>query len=158
MTYPKLRFLDAQLPPEAFSVSLTARKMKISEAAAASIVEELRRQRVLRSECGTYQVNVTDVPATLAWPAMLHLSIKRRDRQPIHDWRVLQAIKNAVVSPEHEGIELYPAESRLVDSANQFHLFVLAEAGLRFPFGFQERLVSGESMGGAVQRPLEDHA
>jgi hypothetical protein len=55
------------------------------------------------------------------------LSIKRRDREVIRDWRELQAIKNAIVGPEHEGFELYPAESRLVDTANQFHLFVFMD-------------------------------
>ena len=28
-------------------------------------------------------------------------------------------IKNLIVGPEHEGFEIYPAESRLVDTANQ---------------------------------------
>lgn len=79
------------------------------------------------------------------WGPMAHLSIKRLDREPIHDWRELQEIKNLLVGPEHEGVELYPAESRLVDTANQYHLFVLLEAPKFFPFGFTERLVSGES-------------
>lgn len=53
------------------------------------------------------------------------LSIKRRDKQPIHDWRDLQAIKTALCGPEVEAIELYPAESRVMDTANQYHLFAL---------------------------------
>ena len=84
----------------------------------------------------TYQVNVREVVAADGWPAMLHLSIKRRDKDVLHDWRDLQEIKNLIVGPEHEAVELYPAESRLVDSANQYHLWVLADAGTRFPFGF----------------------
>lgn len=76
---------------------------------------------------------------------MAHLSIKRRDREPIRDWREMQAIKNELVGPEFEAVELYPAESRLVDTANQYHLWALLTPGLRFPFGFQTRLVSGES-------------
>src|SRR5438477_359066 len=39
----------------------------------------------------------------------VHLSIKRVDGGPTHDWRELQAIKNDIVGPEREGIELYPA-------------------------------------------------
>lgn len=67
------------------------------------------------------------------------LSIRRLDRQPCRDWRDLQAIKNQLVGPECEGCELYPAESRLVDSANQFHLWVVKDPEFRFPFGFAGR-------------------
>lgn len=52
-----------------------------------------------------------------------YLSIKRRDREPISDWRAMQKIKNAIVGDEWEAVEIYPAESRLVDTANQYHLF-----------------------------------
>jgi hypothetical protein len=103
-----------------------------------------------------YQVAIyrDDEPAA-DFPKLLHLSIKRIDRRPIHDWRELQAIKNLLVSPEAEGIELYPAESRRVDMANQYHLFVLADPGLRFPFGFKERVVSDEPIGKSLNRPLD---
>ena len=105
-----------------------------------------------------YQVHVR----LWQWPDrspadLWHLSIKRRDRETIHDWRELQEIKNALVGPEHEGVELYPAESRLVDSANQYHLWVLVEPGLRWPFGYTERLVQDVDEGyvvGAKQRPF----
>lgn len=84
---------------------------------------------------------------------MVHLSIKRRDKSPIHDWRDLQRIKNELVGPEAEGVELYPAESRLVDSANQFHIFCFPEVA--FPFGFHEgRLVTEVETDGSRQRPF----
>jgi len=86
----------------------------------------------------TYQVAVR---LKLGQPVMFHLSIKRIDKAPIHDWRDLQIIKNEIIGPEHEGLELYPAESRLVDAANQYHLWVYAEEGRKAPFGFNERLV-----------------
>lgn len=91
-----------------------------------------------------YQVMVFLLPGN-GWPDMIHLSIRRLDREAIHDWRDLQMIKNMIVGPEHEGVELYPAESRLTDSANQFHIFVLADSAQRFPFGFSERLVSEDT-------------
>lgn len=92
--------------------------------------------------------NKTDV-----WPEMVHLSIKRTDREPIHDWRELQAVKNAIVGPDHDAVELYPAESRRVDGANQYHLWVLADASVSFPFGFFERLVDyDDPVGGGKQR------
>lgn len=64
-----------------------------------------------------------------------HLSIKRLDKKPIHDWRDLQAIKSMLVSPDAEAIELYPAESRVMDGANQFHLYAFTRGadGQSFP-------------------------
>lgn len=86
---------------------------------------------------------------------LLHLSIKRIDGAAIRDWRELQRIKNELVGPEHEGCELFPAESRLVDGANQYHVFVLADPQARFPFGFGERLVSEDQTYGCQQRPFD---
>ncbi len=85
-------------------------------------------------------------------PDILHLSIKRLDKEAIHDWRKMQEIKNTLVGPEHEGIELYPAESRLVDSANQYHLWVFDDPEFRLPIGFNERLVTDNPGGNAKQR------
>lgn len=59
---------------------------------------------------------------------------------------------NELVGEEVEAVELYPAESRLVDGSNQFHLWCVI--GFRFPFGFEERLVS-EDTPGVTQRPFE---
>lgn len=76
---------------------------------------------------------------------MVHLSIKRKDQQPVHDWRDLQRIKNELVGPECEGVELYPAESRCVDTANQYHLWVVDDPTHRFEIGWDEgRLVMDE--------------
>lgn len=88
-----------------------------------------------------YQVNVYRVKSNGKAPDMLWLSIKRRDKQSVHDWRHFQRIKNEIVGPENEGIELYPAESRLVDTSNQYHLWVIDSPTYKFPFGYQERLV-----------------
>lgn len=67
-----------------------------------------------------------------------------------HDWRDFQRIKNELVAPEAEAVELFPAESRLVDTANHYHLWVFPE--YRFPFGMQAREVSGPQPG-VDQRP-----
>ena len=89
-------------------------------------------------------------------PSFVHLSIRRHDRTAARDWRDFQDIKNQLVGPECEGVELYPAESRLVDTANQYHLWCLATPGEKVPVGFNgSRHVSDESMCGAVQRPRE---
>lgn len=88
--------------------------------------------------------------------ATVWLSIKRKDRGPVgvERFRHFQRIKNELVGPECEAVELYPAESRLVDTANQWHLWVFADPKYRLPFGYTERLVRTESSAGAVQRPF----
>lgn len=68
------------------------------------------------------------------------LSIRREDRKPIFDWRDVQRIKNELIGPEEEAIQLFPAESRLVDTSNQFWLWCFP--GKRFPVGFSGRAVS----------------
>lgn len=92
-------------------------------------------------------------------PEMIWLSIKSIDQSATHDWRHFQRIKNELVGPECEGVELYPAESRMVDTSNQYHLFVMKDSKMTFPFGFRERLVldDGEICQslGAKQRSFE---
>lgn len=83
-----------------------------------------------------------------------HLSVKRLDQQPVRSWRDMQQIKNELIGREIEAIELFPAESRLVNTANQYHLFGYPTKGWRFPFGFNERVVHDDTGGidGAVQQ------
>lgn len=54
--------------------------------------------------------------------AMIHLSWKRLDKQAVHDWREIQRMKNEICGREREAFELYPPESKLVDTSNQYHL------------------------------------
>ena len=57
---------------------------------------------------------------------------------------------------EREGLELYPAEARLVDTANQYHLWVMPP-GVRLEIGWDRRSVLDHDeipIPGAVQRPL----
>jgi len=84
--------------------------------------------------------------------SVTHLSIKRLDKKAQMDWRHLQYIKNELVGEENEGCELFPAESRLVDGANQFHLWVFEDQSIRFPFGFNARLVTDVKIIGETQR------
>jgi len=83
------------------------------------------------------------------------LSIRRNDRGVVSDWRDVQLIKNELAGPECEGVQLFPAESRLVDTANQYYIYCILDPSVRFPFGFEERLVAEGSTGGSVQRPFE---
>jgi hypothetical protein len=81
-----------------------------------------------------------------------HLSIKRIDQEPVHDWRDLQRIKNQLLGPDCEAVELYPAEERLVDTANQYHLWGSTDPKFRFGFGFGTRFTT-EGSASHHQRP-----
>jgi len=86
------------------------------------------------------------------------LSIRRNDRSACKDWRHFQFIKNQLVGEECEGIEIYPAESRLVDNANQYHLWVTQDPTIKVPFGFGERAVTEKQIiEGSVQRRFPDN-
>lgn len=74
-------------------------------------------------------------------PPIVHLTITRLDGQPCKNWRHFQQIKNEIVGPEFEAVELFPAESRLVDMDNEYHLWVNGDAAFRFPFGYERRHV-----------------
>lgn len=91
--------------------------------------------------------------------AVIYLSIKRLDQQPIRNWRDLQRIKNELVGPENEAVEMFPAESRLLDTANQYHLWVCSDPTFCLPFGFNDgRHVLDNVGGGEGQEPLEAQA
>lgn len=108
-----------------------------------------------------YLITVRGLAPAAPFGRGVHLSIKRHDRGPVHDWRDLQRIKNEILGPDVEAVELYPAEVRKVDGANQYHLW--AFPGYRFPFGQQFREVCtpeenaadpDPAVRGAVQRPF----
>lgn len=80
---------------------------------------------------------------------LLWLSIHRRDRKPLRDWRHFQAIKNEVAGPDRVALEVYPEERNLVDTSNEYHLWVMP-AGTDLPFGF--------GAGGLVMTPADVEA
>lgn len=84
------------------------------------------------------------------------ISVHRRDRKPIRDWRHMQAIKNDIAGYETEAVELFPADSRLMDTSNEYWLWCLPP-GEQFGMGFTERHVSTPEEAarvGARQRAL----
>jgi hypothetical protein len=87
---------------------------------------------------------------------MAHLNIRRIDGFPGRDWRHFQQIKNELCGEECEAVELYPAESRLIDQGNKYHLWVVTDPAYRFPFGWEKRDVDYTQHPGARglrQRP-----
>lgn len=143
-------FHAATLPRETLDVAAFAARHGLSEEVAASQIERLRAQAIYMND--RYQVNLEIVRAPFGHENgdMFWLSIKRRDRAPVHDWRELQQIKNMIVGNEHEAFEVYPAESRLVDTANQYHLWVFMDPTVRMPVGYKKREVLGTGEAAAV--------
>ena len=133
-----------------------AMKLGLSREDAQRQIDVALSADVFLSECGTYQVAVREEPAHAFGPdvELVCISIKRVDREAFDDWRHLQEIKNAVLGPECEAIEIYPAESRLVDTANQRWLWGFKSPGMRVPCGFTQRAVKSDSIGKSRQRPF----
>lgn len=109
-----------------------------------SSLEEIEKEIELSLETKIFKNDIYTVHVNDDHPDIIWLSIKRNDQAPIKDWRDFQEIKNQIVGYENEAVELYPAESRLVDTANQYHLWVIKDPTFRFPFGFNERWVLDE--------------
>jgi hypothetical protein len=87
-----------------------------------------------------YENNLYQVQIMVGNP-FIHLDICRRDGGTCKNWHHFQQIKNELIGTEHEAFELFPAESRLVDAGNQYHLWVHATPGYRFPVGSSMRWV-----------------
>ena len=75
---------------------------------------------------------------------LLHLVIRRRDATTCSEWHDFQRIKNELIGPEHEAVQLFPAESRLVDTGNEYHLWVYPTPNVRMQLGFKDRFVLQE--------------
>lgn len=75
-------------------------------------------------------------PRSAAAGIRWQLSIGLRDGTYRHDWRELQRIKSELVGGETWAVEVYPAESQLVDLANRFTLWVYRDP---LPYGYQHR-------------------
>jgi hypothetical protein len=74
-----------------------------------------------------------------------HICIRRRDgAADLRDWRHFQQIKNEICGEEREAFELYPRESRKVDTSNKWHLFVLPEGVSLDAVGWTKRDVQYE--------------
>jgi len=92
---------------------------------------------------------------------VVHMSIHRRDRAPCTDWRDFQRIKNDVCGPNVEAVQLHPAQWRVVDTSNEYHLFAILgppdDPFPVWPVGFTGGLQTdtGPLPDGAVQRKFD---
>jgi hypothetical protein len=138
-------------PPGEELIQLTMSAYTLERDQALKLIEDYQM------ECEIWINDIYQVQKREFGHKLVHLNIRRRDGGPIlRDWRHFQQIKNELIGEECEAIELYPAESRKVDSANKFHLWGVKDKSYRFPIGFDERDVQyGDSKNpGMKQRPL----
>jgi hypothetical protein len=136
------------LPPDEPLIQAAMRKMQCDRATALASIHDEDHDEIWKNDL--YQVVARRAPE------FVHLNIRRVDGFPGRDWRHFQQIKNELVGPECEAVELYPAESRLVDTSNKFHLWVMTDPTYRFPFGWTRRDVEysdHEGVRGMRQRP-----
>jgi len=76
---------------------------------------------------------------------LVQISYHRHDRAAVRDWRHGQQIKNETMGPLRWAVELYPSERDLMDTSNEYHLWVMP-VGTPMPFG---------SHGAAVAEPQD---
>lgn len=150
--WDKMKFAAHLKAPSKELIAATMTAYKVGELEAVQILDDDRKKCEYWIN-DIYQVEVRKEPQN----SSMHLNIRRRDGGPIlRDWRHFQNIKNDIVGAECEAVELYPAESRLVDTSNKFHLWCCTDPTFRFPFGFPDRDVQYDEGGkkGLRQRPL----
>lgn len=118
-------------------------RFDVSPAVAEQMMQQQLSEKMFIND--TYRVCVSDRhwTGTTGWPSMIHLTVMRLDQQPFRSWEDMQTIKNLFVGDEAEGIEIYPAESRLVDCGNSYHLWVFSDPNFRIPMGWKGRMVQG---------------
>lgn len=79
---------------------------------------------------GQYAVMIR--PVDTEWGSVEHAAIRNLASTDI-PWSEKQRIKNELFAKERVAIEVFPAESNLVDEANMYHLWVLPK-GFEMPF------------------------
>lgn len=139
-----MEFKEVRPTPESLDPAVFMQKYKVGYVEATAMARQVASERIFVND--RYQVTMSKPHPTRThgWPDLIHLSITRLDGQNVHSWSDLQAIKNVLVGPEYEAIEIYPAESRLVDMGANYHLWVFATDMFEVPIGWKERMVASE--------------
>lgn len=63
-------------------------------------------------------------PRDTAWGTFIKVGIRRNDEAAVRSWSEIQRIKNELFGEEAVAIEFFPAESKLVDVANLYWIWV----------------------------------
>ena len=107
-----------------------ADQMKLNDITREQAIEALRADEFWRND--TYGAAIKHFQSRSPFVPTTQLNLWRHDDGTVRDWYDLQRIKNDVLGVDVEAFELYPAESRLVDTANSYHLWAFP-AGYRIP-------------------------
>lgn len=104
----------------------------------ASVFHDLNVERCTKRKCDMIFENSRYIVLVLKpYDDVVWLSFRgQNNRADERDWRDYQRIKNELCGADCEGIEIFPQESRLVDTANQFHLWVFEPSkslGIGYP-------------------------
>lgn len=62
------------------------------------------------------------------------MEIRRKDLSKNVLWMDKFSIKNKLIGEEYDAVERFPPNSELFDNSNAYHLFVLSDPKLRFPY------------------------
>ena len=76
------------------------------------------------------------------WGIVEHAFIRNKDNSDI-SWKEKQKIKNDLFGRNRTAIEVFPAESRLIDKVGAYHIWILPEE-MELPFGLHENDTSTE--------------
>lgn len=139
------------LPPSRELIDEAMRFYNVDEAKARALLADYQAQCEMWKN-DLYQVQVRRRPED----GLVHINIRRLDGAAvIRDWRHFQQIKNELLGPECEAVEIYPAESRKMDTSNKYHLWGYSDPAFRFPIGFDGRAVTYDQYDspGMRQRP-----
>jgi hypothetical protein len=107
-----------------------ARMMKLNDMTREQAIEALRADEFWWND--TFGATIKRFQSRSPFVPTTQLNLWRNDDGTVRDWYDLQRIKNDVLGVDVEAFELYPAESRLVDTANSYHLWAFP-AGYRIP-------------------------
>lgn len=139
------KFQRVQVDPDSVVLEELMSKYSVCLEEARMMKHRILSEITFRND--VYQVTMSEphITGVDGWPPMIHLSINPLNGHPRHVWSEMQAIKNELVGPEYEAVEIFPSESRLVDMGHNYHLWVFAVKGFRVPMGWKTRMVAGEA-------------
>lgn len=128
------KLIEISIDPNSINVEDLMKRFGVDEERAKEMKAQYLSERVFVNDI--YQVSMSRLfkSTEFGWPDFLHLSIIRLDLEEGKSWSDMQEIKNQLVGPEYEAVEIYPAESRKVDAGNTYHLWVLIGQYMNSPF------------------------
>ncbi len=81
------------------------------------------------------------------------LSIKRNDKTTRIEWFDKMQIVRALLGDDWMGMELYPPQKFMVDTANQYHIICIPPEYVDdFPFGWKHREINSTNSKGGYQK------